>query len=267
MSGSRSRDHAEAAGVGDQHLGLGVVEPELELFGLPPRVQRHDDRAEHRARPERHDPLGIVGRQEGDAIADPDAEPGQRRRDRARRPVVLAERQPVRRPGRRSRRRHAPRSAPSARASSSCAACRPGSGRRARLRGRSRTARRARSAARARDQVRSRGQRLRSGCVPTPVRARRSRLFVLHDVERPELAPGAHRPALGVVRRVPAGTPGRSASCRSRPASPTGCTRGTRHGRRSGAAARTLRSRASSTPRPRDSRNARAARRPARPAR
>ena len=55
-------DHGEPARVADQHLRLGVVQAELELLGLPPRVQRHDDRAERGARPERDDPVGVVRR-------------------------------------------------------------------------------------------------------------------------------------------------------------------------------------------------------------
>ena len=64
----------------------------------------------------------------------------------------------------------------------------------------------------------------RRRCEPA-IRPRR--LLVLHDVERPELALVAHR-ALGRVRAV-AVLEGRhcSPSCRSRPATPTACRRGT----------------------------------------
>ena len=125
---SRSRDDADAAGVADQHLRLGVVEAELELLGLPPRVQRHERRAEDRARPERDHPLGHVRRARArrGRRADAERRPATRRaRARARSCSPNVRR--LGRPARASRRRRAPRSAPSARAATACAACRPAS--------------------------------------------------------------------------------------------------------------------------------------------
>ena len=106
-------DHREALDVGDQHLGARVDETELELLGLPPRVQRHEDRAEDRARPPRDHPLGNVRGHQRDPIAALDAELGQLRREHARAPVVLAERVALRRPARAIRTSaRAPRSRP-----------------------------------------------------------------------------------------------------------------------------------------------------------
>ena len=62
---ARARRRASAIST----FALRVTEPELELLGLPPRVQRHERRAEDRARPPRDDPFGHVRRDERDAVA------------------------------------------------------------------------------------------------------------------------------------------------------------------------------------------------------
>ena len=116
-----------------------------------------------------------------------------------------------RRPARRSRRRRAPRSAPSARAASACAACRPAS---------------RRPSTSSRDDLErppGPGELRENGigfvtAAKTTTLARRPAASLLHDVERPQLAAGADRSALGVAARGPAGTPGCSASSRSPPA-------------------------------------------------
>ncbi len=65
-----------ALGVDEGHLGAGVLEAVAQLLAAPPRVQRDDDGAGQRGRPEGHDPLGQVAHDDGDAIALLDPEGG-----------------------------------------------------------------------------------------------------------------------------------------------------------------------------------------------
>ena len=60
--------------IGPEHLRAGVAEREVELLALPPRVERHARRADRRAGPEQHDPLDVVRRDDGHAVAGTDAE-------------------------------------------------------------------------------------------------------------------------------------------------------------------------------------------------
>ena len=82
-----------AARVADEHLRFRVAEPELELLRLPPRVERHERRAEDGARPPRDHPLGHVRRHEGDPVAALHAQTRERTREYACEPVVLAVRE------------------------------------------------------------------------------------------------------------------------------------------------------------------------------
>ena len=73
----------------------GVGETELELLGLPPRVERHRDGAEERAGPEHDHPFGCVGRDDRDAVTADHADRLESARAAPGGLVVLAERQPA----------------------------------------------------------------------------------------------------------------------------------------------------------------------------
>ena len=88
-------DDVPAPGVGHEDLGSGILEPEGELVGLPPRVERDADRARRRARPERVDPLEVVRRQQGHAVARLDTQPYEVGRHHADLLVVLDKGQPL----------------------------------------------------------------------------------------------------------------------------------------------------------------------------
>ena len=62
--------------VGEHDGDAGVAQRVGELVGRPPRVQRHDDGADERRAPERHDELGQVAHGDGDAVTGPDTERG-----------------------------------------------------------------------------------------------------------------------------------------------------------------------------------------------
>ena len=85
-------DALHALGVDEGDLGAGVLEAVAQLLAAPPRVERHDDGAGQGGAPERHDPLGDVAHDDGDAVALLDAEgvaqPVRQRRGDA---VVLGE--------------------------------------------------------------------------------------------------------------------------------------------------------------------------------
>ncbi len=75
----RLLDHAGKLGVGQQQLGLAVVEDVGDAVGLEPDVQGVQHRARHRHAIGRLEGCGDVGRHHRDRIARPHAAPGQRR--------------------------------------------------------------------------------------------------------------------------------------------------------------------------------------------
>ena len=75
--------------VAEQQLGARVAQSELELVGLPPRVQWHDHGADRRRRPPQHHPLDVVRRDDGDAVAVADAQLPERCGDATNLRVVL----------------------------------------------------------------------------------------------------------------------------------------------------------------------------------
>ena len=66
-------DAVEALGVGDEQLGVGVVERVADLVARPPAVHADRDRAEAHGRPEGDDPLGRVRAEDRDPVARADA--------------------------------------------------------------------------------------------------------------------------------------------------------------------------------------------------
>ena len=94
MSSTMSRTIAQRFGSQNSTFAPGVAEREVELLGLPPRVERHARGAHARARPEHHDPLDGVRGEHRDAVAGADAELVERDRDLAGLGVVLAEGEP-----------------------------------------------------------------------------------------------------------------------------------------------------------------------------
>ena len=77
-------------GVGEQQLRRGELEAVADFVLGPPPVHRNGDGTERGDRPERLDPLGRVGSEDGDAVAVADAVPlGEARRERCRGGDVL----------------------------------------------------------------------------------------------------------------------------------------------------------------------------------
>ncbi len=81
--------------VAEEHLGPRVAEREVQLLGLPPRIQRHARGADARTRPEHHHPLDRVRGEHRDAVAALDAQLAQGDARLAGEGVVLAEREPA----------------------------------------------------------------------------------------------------------------------------------------------------------------------------
>src|SRR5262249_25628451 len=88
--GDAIADRGPALRVTEQQLGARVAQTELELLGLPPRIERYGDGADRRGRPPQHNPFDVVRRQNRYAIAVTDPEVYERRRDSTHERVVVA---------------------------------------------------------------------------------------------------------------------------------------------------------------------------------
>jgi hypothetical protein len=64
----RAGDALEALAVGHEDPGTGVLQPVLDLVGLPPAVEADEDGPTGDRRPEGEAPLGVVLRQDGDPV-------------------------------------------------------------------------------------------------------------------------------------------------------------------------------------------------------
>ena len=75
----RLLDRRRELGVGDEHLGLAVLQHERDRLGVEPRVERIEHAAGHRHAEMRLDHLRRVGGHQRDRVADADAGLGERR--------------------------------------------------------------------------------------------------------------------------------------------------------------------------------------------
>ena len=88
----RLLDHLGKFAIGDEHLGLGMIEDEGEDGGVEPRVEGVEHGAGHRHAVMRLEHRRRIGEHDGNGVAALDAAPGERRgelpRARIKLPIV-----------------------------------------------------------------------------------------------------------------------------------------------------------------------------------